>query len=108
LDELSSPLIRNPTRPWTRLLTTKQPTKIGSWNVRTMSQLSKTEQVLRKMKQYNIDILALSRISWKGVGQETLDHGYVLLYSREDNHHQAGVGLMMSPAACLRSIQIYN
>ncbi|KAK2716511.1 hypothetical protein QYM36_006863 [Artemia franciscana] len=65
-----------------------------------MSQLSKTEQVLREMKQYNIDILALSGISWKGVGQETLDHGYVQLYSGEDNHHQAGVGLMMSPAAC--------
>ncbi|KAK2712354.1 hypothetical protein QYM36_011144 [Artemia franciscana] len=64
-----------------------------------MSQLSKTEQVLRDMKQYNIDILALSEIRWKGVGQETLDHGYVLLYSGEDNHHQAGVGLMMSPAA---------
>ncbi|KAK2703060.1 hypothetical protein QYM36_018403 [Artemia franciscana] len=64
-----------------------------------MSQLSKTEQVLREMKQYNIDILALSEIRWKAVGQETLDHGYVLLYSRGDNHHQAGVGLMMSPAA---------
>ncbi|KAK2720208.1 hypothetical protein QYM36_004187 [Artemia franciscana] len=64
-----------------------------------MIQLSKTEQVLRKMKQYNIDILALSKIRWKGVGQETLDHGYVLLYSGENNHHQAGVGLMMSPAA---------
>ncbi|KAK2705018.1 hypothetical protein QYM36_017163 [Artemia franciscana] len=30
-----------------------------------MSQLSKTEQVLREMKQYNIDILALSEIRWK-------------------------------------------
>ncbi|KAK2718274.1 hypothetical protein QYM36_005546 [Artemia franciscana] len=51
------------------------------------------------MKQYNIDILALSEIRWKGVGQETLDHGYVLLYSGEENHHQTGVGLMMCPAA---------
>ncbi|KAK2716558.1 craniofacial development protein 2-like [Artemia franciscana] len=63
-----------------------------------MIQLSKIEQVLREMKQYNIDILALSEIRWKRVGQETLDHGYVLLYSGEDNHHQAGVGFMMSPA----------
>ncbi|KAK2721727.1 craniofacial development protein 2-like [Artemia franciscana] len=55
-----------------------------------MSQLSKTEQVLREMKQYNIDILALREIRWKGVGQETLDHGYVLSYSGEDNYHQAG------------------
>ena len=55
-----------------------------------MSQLSKTEQVLREMKQYNIDILALSEIRWKGVGQKTLDHGYVLLYRGEDNRHQAG------------------
>ena len=50
------------------------------------------------MKQYNIDILAISKTRWKGVDQETLHHGYVLLYSREDNHHRAGVGLMMSPA----------
>ncbi|KAK2723402.1 hypothetical protein QYM36_001913 [Artemia franciscana] len=62
-------------------------------------QLSKTEQALREMKQYNIDILAVSEIRWKGVGQETLNHGYVLVYSREDSHHQAGVGLMMSPVA---------
>ncbi|KAK2717714.1 hypothetical protein QYM36_006482 [Artemia franciscana] len=51
------------------------------------------------MKQYNIDILALSEIRWKGVGQEMLDHGHMLLYGGEDNHHRAGVGLMMSPAA---------
>ncbi|KAK2715872.1 hypothetical protein QYM36_010439 [Artemia franciscana] len=64
-----------------------------------MSQLSKTEQVLREMKQYIIDILALSKMRWKGVGQGTLDHGYVRLYSGEDNHDRAGVGIMMSPAA---------
>ncbi|KAK2719804.1 hypothetical protein QYM36_005319, partial [Artemia franciscana] len=53
----------------------------------------------KEIKRYNIDILALSEIRWKGVGQETIDHGYVLLYSGEDNYHRADVGLMMSPAA---------
>ncbi|KAK2724175.1 hypothetical protein QYM36_000884 [Artemia franciscana] len=53
-----------------------------------MSQLLKTEQVLREMKQYNIGILALSEIRWK-----------------EDNHHWACVGLMMSPAAYRTTIK---
>ncbi|KAK2715100.1 hypothetical protein QYM36_009927 [Artemia franciscana] len=35
-----------------------------------MSQLSKTEQVLREMKQHNIDILALSEIRWKGADRK--------------------------------------
>ncbi|KAK2707952.1 hypothetical protein QYM36_015586 [Artemia franciscana] len=83
----------------TQLLTAKQPKKIDFRNVRTMRQLSKTEQVLREMKQYYFDILALSEIRWKGVGQETLDDGYVMLYSGEDNHDRACIGLMMSPTA---------
>ena len=43
------------------------------------------------MNQYNVEILALSEIRWKHVGQETLDDGYVLLYSGEANHRRAGV-----------------
>ena len=98
-DELSSRLITNTARLRTRLLTAKQPTKIAFWNVRTMSQLLKTEQVLGEMKQYNIEILALSEIRWKGVAHQTLDDGYVLLHSGEDNHHRTGVELMISPTA---------
>ena len=56
-------------------------------------------QVLREMKQYNIDILALSKIRWKGVSQKALNYGRVLLYSGEDYHHRAGVGLMLPPTA---------
>ena len=35
--------------------------QFGFWNVRTMSQLSKTEQVLKEMSQYDLDILTLSK-----------------------------------------------
>jgi exonuclease III len=64
-----------------------------------MSQLSKTEQVLREMKQYKIDILALSEIRWKGIGHENLEDGYVLFCSGDDTHHRSGVGILLSPEA---------
>ncbi|XP_065583461.1 craniofacial development protein 2-like [Artemia franciscana] len=72
---------------------------MGFWNVRTMNQLSKTEQVLKEMRQYLIDILVLSEIRWTGNGLEKFSDGYVMAYSGHPSVHRAGVGLLMSPLA---------
>ncbi|KAK2717009.1 hypothetical protein QYM36_007225 [Artemia franciscana] len=64
-----------------------------------MSQISKTEQILKEVIQYNINIAAISEIRWLGSRIEPLQDGYVLANSRHENRRQAGVGVLMSPAA---------
>ncbi|KAK2719047.1 hypothetical protein QYM36_006161 [Artemia franciscana] len=64
-----------------------------------MNQLSKTEQVLKEMRQYLIDILVLSEIRWTGNGLEKFSDGYVMAFSGHPSVHRTGVGLLMSPLA---------
>ncbi|KAK2701972.1 hypothetical protein QYM36_019366, partial [Artemia franciscana] len=64
-----------------------------------MNQLSKTEQVLKEMRQYLIDILVLSEIRWTGNGLEKFSDGYVMAFIGHPSVHRAGVGLLMSPLA---------
>ena len=86
-------------RPRTRFMTAKTNTKFGFWNVRTLNQLTKPEQVLREMKKYKLDLLALSEVRWIGSGYEQLGEGYSLIYSGNESRHQAGVGIMLSDQA---------
>ncbi|XP_065578596.1 craniofacial development protein 2-like [Artemia franciscana] len=72
---------------------------MGFWNARTMNQISKTEQVLKEMRQYLIDTLVLSEIRWTGNGLEKFGDGYVMAFSGHPSVHRAGVGLLMSPLA---------
>ena len=44
----------------TDLLTPKIIERIGCWNVRTMHQVGKTEQVLQEMHNYNLSILRVT------------------------------------------------
>ncbi|KAK2723636.1 hypothetical protein QYM36_002096 [Artemia franciscana] len=64
-----------------------------------MNQISKTEQVLKEMRQYLIDILVLSEIRWTGNGLEKFGDGYVMAFSGHPSVHRAGVGLLMVRAA---------
>lgn len=81
------------------ILTAKKHIKIGFSNVRTMNQISKTEQVIKEMRQYLIDILVLTEIRWTGNGLEKFDDGYAMAFSGHPSVHRAGVGIMMSPLA---------
>ncbi|XP_065559581.1 craniofacial development protein 2-like [Artemia franciscana] len=85
--------------PRTQFLTMKQQLKLEFWNLSTMNQISKIEQILKEVIQYNIDVTTISETRWLGSGMEPLQDGYVLSYSRRENRRQAGVGVLMSPTA---------
>ena len=68
-----------PACPRTQFMTAKTMTKFGFWNVRTLHQLTKPEQVLREMKKYKLDLLALSKVSWIGSGHKQLGDGYLMI-----------------------------
>ncbi|KAK2712445.1 hypothetical protein QYM36_011212, partial [Artemia franciscana] len=89
----------DPHMPPDPVLTAKQNLNTGFWNVRTMNQISKTEKVVKEMRQYLIDIFVLSEIRWSGNGLEKFGDGYAMAFSGHPSVHRTGVGLLMSPLA---------
>ena len=86
----------------TPLLTPRKPTRIATWNIRTMYEAGRTIQIAREMKTYKIGVLGLSETRWLQTGQLRLSSGELLLYSghTEDGApHTEGVALMLAPEA---------
>lgn len=83
------------------LLSTKACVKIGQWNVRTMYETGKCAQVVSEMQRFNLDILGINEM-WNGFGKMTIATGEAILHSwksEELDHHEQGVGLMLSRRA---------
>ena len=49
---------------------------IGTWNVRSMNQ-GKLEVVKQEMARLNINILAISKLKWTGMGEFNSDDHYI-------------------------------
>ena len=75
------------------LLGPKQNLQIGTWNVRTMCDCSKSNQILREMKVYKLDILCLSECRLKDSGKMLLEDGTTLLFSGNADQCIRGVGI---------------
>jgi hypothetical protein len=72
-----------------------KPTKLGTWNVRTMFQTGKMAQVIREFERYDLDVLALSEVRWTGNGS-ICTNGTMLLYSGSDKAHVNSVGILLN------------
>ena len=88
-------LTTNNACPRKRFLTAKKRLKIVFWNVRTMSQLSKTEQVIKQMIQYKIDILAF----WSTMDGYGPKKDHTIIYSGNDASRGQGVALLLTVPA---------
>ena len=73
--------------------TARRGLRIGTWNVRTLNQLGKLENLHKEAKSLNIDILGLSETRYIGEGVVRLD-GYTYIYSGGEEH-QHGVGFII-------------
>ena len=80
------------------IFNTKANTRVGAWNVRTLFQCGRTDQVLKTMKDYRLDILGVSEMRWTGQGRLMID-GATVLYSGKQDHHTHGVGIILSSCA---------
>ena len=85
----------DPCVPQNWFLIAKRTTKIRCWNVRTINPISRTQQVLKEMKQYYSDTLVPSEVRWTGSRLEKLNDGYTLAFSRGPAIHRAGVGALI-------------
>ena len=68
--------------------------KLGTWNVRTLSQRGKFEEVEKEMKRLKLDILGLSEVRWTGAGK-IVDENVTFYYSGGDKLEK-GVGIMVN------------
>ena len=80
-------------QPATAIKTGSIPLKIATWNVRTMLQKGKLDNIKREMERLNINILGISEVRWKGAG--VISSGtHKLIYSGRIEHER-GVGIIM-------------
>jgi exonuclease III len=78
-----------------QILTTKEQTRIGTWNVRTLNSTGKLAQVTNEMQKYKLDILGVSEMRWTGSGRMVSD-GVTVYYSGGTSKHERGVGLLLN------------
>jgi exonuclease III len=72
----------------------KENTYLGTWNVLTMLQPGKMQEVAEQILQTELQIIALQEIRWKGQGQIKKDK-YNLYYScKEGQTGQLGTGFL--------------
>ena len=70
--------------------------RLGTWNVRTLNQLGKIENLVKEAKSLNTDVLGIAESRYTGEGTVRLD-GYSFIYSG-GSEHQHGVGFLVKSA----------
>ena len=67
---------------------------IGTWNVRTLYQAGKVENLMIEMNRLKVDIMGLAEVRWTGSGLIKYED-YSMIFSGGEKH-QLGVGIMMT------------
>lgn len=78
--------------------------KIGTWNVNTLLQTGKIENLKIEMRRMKLDILGISEIKWSGTGDFWSDDYRVIYSGTEEGERtgQKGVAIIHEKALGLR------
>ena len=68
--------------------------RIATWNVQTLYQAGKLENVRREMQRLHINILGLCETRWTEAGSFTLEDGSFMIFSG-GSEHKHGVGMIL-------------
>ena len=68
--------------------------KIVTWNVRTMYQAGKLENITQEATRLKVDIMGLAEVIWLESGNFQCD-SHTLIYSGHKKKHKHGVGLLI-------------
>ncbi|KAK9708744.1 Endonuclease-reverse transcriptase [Popillia japonica] len=79
----------------------KNSCRIGTWNVRTMLDTTKLDQVLNEMDLFKLDLLGLCETRWPGQGDKLNKNGSSILFSGKGEHEDRlnGVAIIISKNA---------
>ena len=67
--------------------------KLGTWNVRTLYQAGKLDNLIQEMENMRLDILGISETHWVEEGK-IIKENHTLIYSG-GKEHRKGVGILM-------------
>ena len=81
------------------LKTRKGPLKLATWNVRSLSDIEKLDNLILELKSMNIDMAGISEVRWKDAGK-TVKEGYTMMYSGGDSHKNGVAIIMKNKIAC--------
>ena len=85
--------------PGNRALSAKIITHIGYWNVRTLFDTSKLSQIIRQKEDYNLNMLGLSKVCWKGTSKFTYEGMTILFSGRHNGIHHGGIAIILDGSA---------
>ena len=74
----------------------RKPCCIATWNVRSLYQSGKINNVLREMDRLNIDILGIGDVQWPDAGKIIIDNKIVYYSGSQDGSHRYGVGIIVN------------
>ena len=93
-------------KKWQPAFGTGKRTRFGTLNICTMTESTKLEQAVKVLREYKLEVLGLSEIRLKGIGERQTLTGETLIFSGkpEDADHRSGVGFLLSKTAkqCLK------
>ena len=69
--------------------------RIATWNVRTLNQIDKLDNVERDESAVCVDMLGLNEVRWPGKGCNKLDNRGTFVYEGRDTAER-GVGIMLT------------
>ena len=75
----------------------KEPLRIATWNIRSLLQKGKLDNIKQEMERLKINILGLSEVRWKGAGETTTGESKFYYSGGED--HERGVGIILDEEA---------
>ncbi|XP_050497514.1 craniofacial development protein 2-like [Diabrotica virgifera virgifera] len=74
----------------------KDAINIGTWNVRSMYEPGKMNNIIQEMQRLNIDILGISDTRWSSSGSFATNNGMIYFSGNNDPHHRYGVAIVVS------------
>jgi len=90
--------------PDSAILGEKKLLRVGTWNARTMLKRGKLENVKLEMKRMRMNILGISEVRWKGVGDFMSDDMRVIYAGGEES--QRGVAVILDHETAKRVVKV--
>ena len=69
--------------------------RIGTWNVRSM-YAGKLQEMVKEMERFDVGIIGLSEVRWKGAGHFSTEDGHQVIFSGNQQTSRNGVGFLVS------------
>lgn len=69
---------------------------IATWNIRTLAQTGRLQELTHEMEHYTWHILGLCEVRWKALGEHQTEEGHILYYSGELDKSTNGVGFLVN------------